>query len=738
MARLRFVACGLALVVVLTGAASHASAQEVTVSFANKGTVSTASFREAALASTPELNPPLLRFLDGNGLGVVGGTADSVIDAGESVLFALDLAATGVSYVVQFAQDADGDGEFGECEVEGYGAGGVWLGTAAISGVAPPDISAAFAGQPLTALRVRPSERIRLRSLSYNSGAPVTVSFADKSTVSTAGFRATGLTVTPELNPPLLRFLDGNGLGVVGGTADSVIDAGESVLFALDLAATGVSYVVQFAQDADGDGEFGECEVEGYGAGGVWLGTAAISGVAPPDISAAFAGQPLTALRVRPSERIRLRSLSYNSGAPVTVSFADKSTVSTAGFRATGLTVTPELNPPLLRFLDGNGLGVVGGTADSVIDAGESVLFALDLAATGVSYVVQFAQDADGDGEFGECEVEGYGAGGVWLGTAAISGVAPPDISAAFAGQPLTALRVRPSERIRLRSLSYNSGAPVTVSFADKSTVSTAGFRATGLTVTPELNPPLLRFLDGNGLGVVGGTADSVIDAGESVLFALDLAATGVSYVVQFAQDADGDGEFGECEVEGYGAGGVWLGTAAISGVAPPDISAAFAGQPLTALRVRPSERIRIRSLSYTPVPLPAAPQGLVGRAKAYKVNLAWQTAADADVYRIFRKLNGEAAFSEQGVTVLTAFVDYMPAGTASAQVLHRRGERLGRQPALGDHHRVAHVPVNGRRRVRVTDGRRIRPAGFLYRRGCRPTGGEHVHGFSLGAAAAR
>ena len=46
------------------------------------------------------------------------------IDAGESVLFALDLPATGVSYYVQFAQDSDSDGKFGETEVEGYGAVG--------------------------------------------------------------------------------------------------------------------------------------------------------------------------------------------------------------------------------------------------------------------------------------------------------------------------------------------------------------------------------------------------------------------------------------------------------------------------------------------------------------------------------------------------------------------------------------------------------------------------------------
>ena len=112
-----------------------------------------------------------------------------------------------------------------------------------------------------------------------------------------------------------------------------------------------------------------------------------------------------------------------------------------------------------------------------------------------------------------------------------------------------------------------------------------------------------MRLTQFNGLGMVGGTLDYAIDAGESVLFTLDLAATGVSYFVQFARDADGDGQFGETEVEGYGADGVWLGTVTLADIGPQDVSAATAGQPLTAVRVRPSEPMRIYSLSYTPVP---------------------------------------------------------------------------------------------------------------------------------------
>jgi len=225
------------------------------------------------------------------------------------------------------------------------------------------------------------------------------------------------------------------------------------------------------------------------------------------------------------------------------------------------------------------------------------------------------------------------------------------------------------------------AAAQVTVDFHNKGTVSTAGFRESTLAATPELQAPVMRLTQYNGLGIVGGAYDAGIDPGESVLFTLDLAATGVSYFVQFAQDANGNGRYGETAVEGYGADGVWLGTVTLDGIGPMDVSAAFAGQPLTAVRVRPTEAMRIYSFSYTPVPLPATPQGLVGRAKGYKVNLAWRTAADADVYRVFRKLDGEAAFSELGTTIFTAFVDSMPAGTASAQYYVVAENSLGGSP---------------------------------------------------------
>ena len=217
-------------------------------------------------------------------------------------------------------------------------------------------------------------------------------------------------------------------------------------------------------------------------------------------------------------------------------------------------------------------------------------------------------------------------------------------------------------------SASQLAAQAVTVNFFDKGTVSTANFRESPAAATPELNPPLLQFTQFNGLGVVGGTADSVLDAGESVFFTFDEPATDVSYYVQFATNINGNSLFGESEVEGYGANGDWLGTVAVDGVGAINISAAFGGQSLTAVRVRPSERIRIYSLGYTPPPLPEMPFNLAGRAKNYKINLTWQASAGATSYRAFRKLDGESVFSDLGPTAYTVFVDNLPVGTVSAQ----------------------------------------------------------------------
>lgn len=208
---------------------------------------------------------------------------------------------------------------------------------------------------------------------------------------------------------------------------------------------------------------------------------------------------------------------------------------------------------------------------------------------------------------------------------------------------------------------------PATVDFHDLGNVSTARFQQSSLAADPELNPPLLNFVQFNGMGVVGGTLDSAVDVGEAVLFSFDQPATAVSYYVQFAQNTDGDSLFGESEVEGYGVDGEWLGTVEINGVGTRDISGAFGGQPLTALRVRPRERVRIYSLGYNSVQLPTTPQGLSGRAKSYKVDLTWQASTAVTVYRVFRKVAGEAAFSDVGTTAQTVFVDNLPAGSASA-----------------------------------------------------------------------
>ncbi len=63
----------------------------------------------------------------------------------------------------------------------------------------------------------------------------------------------------------------------------------------------------------------------------------------------------------------------------------------------------------------------------------------------------------------------------------------------------------------------------------------------------------------------------------------------------------------------------------------------------------------------------PNAPANLRARSKGTKVSLSWLGAEDADVYRMFRKLLGETAFTGIGETKNHAYVDNAPSGSGSA-----------------------------------------------------------------------
>ena len=94
MSTLRAQALRLLLLLGILGTGGAVLAQPVTVPFHDRGNATTTMFREAAVTSTPALNPAVLTLTQWNGLGVT----DSVFDPGESVEFAFDAPATDVSY----------------------------------------------------------------------------------------------------------------------------------------------------------------------------------------------------------------------------------------------------------------------------------------------------------------------------------------------------------------------------------------------------------------------------------------------------------------------------------------------------------------------------------------------------------------------------------------------------------------------------------------------------------------
>jgi hypothetical protein len=152
---------------------SAVNAQGETVNFGGLGTYRTARFQQPGLSLTPEVNLPLLNVLNFNGLGVVGGTHDTTLDPGESVLFSFSSLATDVSYSVQFGSDGDTDGQFAEASVEGYGAGGTLLGVGIVGSLGVQDVSSLFGDAPLSAFRLhtRDGDRQRIPAMSFTLGS---------------------------------------------------------------------------------------------------------------------------------------------------------------------------------------------------------------------------------------------------------------------------------------------------------------------------------------------------------------------------------------------------------------------------------------------------------------------------------------------------------------------------------------------------------------------------------------
>ncbi|MCH9687072.1 MAG: hypothetical protein K0V04_36895 [Deltaproteobacteria bacterium] len=121
-----------------------------------------------------------------------------------------------------------------------------------------------------------------------------------------------------------------------------------------------------------------------------------------------------------------------------------------------------------------------------------------------------------------------------------------------------------------------------------------------GITVT---GSTMINVLNLNGLGVVGGTSDSILDTNEWLDFRFDMPSAVTSYFVPIAGNVDLDGLLGESWVQAWDDSGASLGTVPASGSGSFDLADMFgANVSISRFRVTADmDSIRIGSVTSTP-----------------------------------------------------------------------------------------------------------------------------------------
>ena len=142
-----------------------------------------------------------------------------------------------------------------------------------------------------------------------------------------------------------------------------------------------------------------------------------------------------------------------------------------------------------------------------------------------------------------------------------------------------------------------------TINFFNIGTSTTSALVRNGVTVTGSAN---INVLSLNGLGIVGGSSDNIVDSGETIRFTFTAPALSVTYALSTAGQFGSIGVLndplllGERTVEAFSPLGVSLGTIAQSD-ADRSVSSLFGGVPIgsfsmTALQ---NEFFRIDSLTF-------------------------------------------------------------------------------------------------------------------------------------------
>jgi hypothetical protein len=123
-----------------------------------------------------------------------------------------------------------------------------------------------------------------------------------------------------------------------------------------------------------------------------------------------------------------------------------------------------------------------------------------------------------------------------------------------------------------------------TVDYRNLGTLQTDTFDVGGVTVT---GSAAVNVLANNGLGIVGGFSNSLVDGVELIRFTFDGGpADSVSYFVRVAGGSQGNGILGAATIEAFNKAGASLGVDSVSSIGWKDVSEAFNHIPLSGFTV--------------------------------------------------------------------------------------------------------------------------------------------------------
>ncbi|MHC5212033.1 MAG: hypothetical protein ACYTG2_15045 [Planctomycetota bacterium] len=131
-------------------------AGDVFIDFKTQGTVTTSTLSIGLVDITADdgVLPAQVHMLNLNGIGVVGGAADTTTDGSEALHFTFETLVSDAAYHVGLGNNLDADGKVGETFLEAF-VGATSLGVIAVDDIGWKEVSDMFGGVAVTGFTVR-------------------------------------------------------------------------------------------------------------------------------------------------------------------------------------------------------------------------------------------------------------------------------------------------------------------------------------------------------------------------------------------------------------------------------------------------------------------------------------------------------------------------------------------------------------------------------------------------------